>query len=68
MALRRVVDGGNGLEAWKEAANMLVRQSGTVDNRWYSSLGAARGVKISNFENSSLSRNVAQGFEIGWNL
>jgi hypothetical protein len=43
MARRRVADGGDGLQIWRIAANMLIKQSRTADNGWSSSLGVGRG-------------------------
>jgi len=41
---RRVVDGGDGLQIWKGAVNILNNQLRTADKRWSSSLGSwARG-------------------------
>jgi hypothetical protein len=39
MARPQVADGGNGLQIWRVAANILNKQSRTVDKGWSSSLG-----------------------------
>jgi hypothetical protein len=54
----QVADGGNGLQIWRVAANILNKQSRTADNGWSSSLGVGRGantphrIKLSCYENS----------------
>jgi hypothetical protein len=52
MARPQDVDGGNGLQIWRVAANILNKQSRTADNGWFSSLGVGRGAN-----NSSLQKN-----------
>jgi hypothetical protein len=39
MARPQVVDGGDGLQIWRVAANILNKQSLTADKVWSSSLG-----------------------------
>jgi hypothetical protein len=39
MACPQVVDGGEGLQIWRGAANILNKQWWTADKRWSSSLG-----------------------------
>jgi hypothetical protein len=39
MAHPRVADGGDGLQMWRVAANILNKQSLTADQEWSSSLG-----------------------------
>jgi hypothetical protein len=39
MARLRVAGGGDGLQIWREALNVLNKQSRTVDKGWSSSLG-----------------------------
>jgi hypothetical protein len=39
MVRPQVADGGDDLQFWRVAANILNKQSRTVDRGWYSSLG-----------------------------
>jgi hypothetical protein len=43
MARSQVADGGDGLQIWRVAANVLNKQSRTADRGWSSSLGVGRG-------------------------
>jgi hypothetical protein len=43
MARPQVADGGDGLQIWRVAANILNKQSRTTDKKWSSSLGVGRG-------------------------
>jgi hypothetical protein len=54
----QVADGGDGVELWKLAADILIKQSWTVDKGWSSRLGAHR-VQM------KLLRNVQNSFGIG---
>jgi hypothetical protein len=47
MARPQVADGGNALQVWKVAANILNKQSRTADEGWPSSLGVGRGANNS---------------------
>jgi hypothetical protein len=47
MAHPQVVDGGEALQIWREAANILNKQSRTDDNGWTSSLEVGRGANNS---------------------
>jgi hypothetical protein len=47
MARPQVADGGNGLQIWRVAANILNKQSRTADKEWSSSLGFRRGANNS---------------------
>jgi hypothetical protein len=47
MARPQVADGGDGLQIWRLAANILNKQSRTADKGWSSSLGVGRGAKNS---------------------
>jgi hypothetical protein len=47
MARPQVADGGNTLQVWRVAANILNKQSRTADKRWSSSLGVGRGANNS---------------------
>jgi hypothetical protein len=56
MARPQVADGGNGLQIWRVAANILNKQSRTADKGWSSSLGVGLTTphrkKLSSYENS----------------
>jgi hypothetical protein len=58
MAHPQVANGGNSLQIWPVAANILKKQPGTADKGWSSSLGFGRGAttphrkKLSCYENS----------------
>jgi hypothetical protein len=39
----QVVDGGDGLQIWRVAANILNKQSRIVNKEWFSSFGVGRG-------------------------
>jgi len=43
----RVADGGDGLQIWRVAANILNKQSRTAEKSWSSSLGVGRGANKS---------------------
>jgi hypothetical protein len=43
MARPQVADGGEGLQIWRVAANILNKQSRSADKGWPSSLGVGRG-------------------------
>jgi hypothetical protein len=43
MACPQVADGGDGLQIWRIAANILNNQSMTVDRGWSSRLGVGQG-------------------------
>jgi hypothetical protein len=45
MARPQVADGGDALQFWREAANILNKQSWTTDKRWSYSLGVGRGAQ-----------------------
>jgi hypothetical protein len=47
MARPQVADGGNTLQVWRVAANILNKQSRTADKGWSSSLGVGRGANNS---------------------
>jgi hypothetical protein len=47
MARLQVADGGDDLQFWREAANILNKQPRTADKGWSSSLGVGRGVNNS---------------------
>jgi hypothetical protein len=43
MARPQVADGGDGLQIWRVAANILNKQSRTAGRGWSSRLGVGRG-------------------------
>jgi len=43
MACPRVADGGDGLQMWRVAANILNKRPRTADNGWSCSVGVGRG-------------------------
>jgi hypothetical protein len=45
MARPQVVDGGESLQIWKIAENILNKQSRTADKGWSSNLEVGRGAK-----------------------
>jgi hypothetical protein len=47
MARRQVADGGDAIQLWMAAANILNKQSRTADTGWSSSLGVVRGANNS---------------------
>jgi hypothetical protein len=47
MARPQVADGGNSLQIWNVAVNILNKQSRTADKGWSSSLGVGRGANNS---------------------
>jgi hypothetical protein len=49
MARCQVADGGDGIQIWRVAANVLNKQLWTANKGWPSSLGVGRGA-----DNSSL--------------
>jgi hypothetical protein len=44
---RNVADGGDDLQIWRIAENILSKQSRTADKNWSFSLGFGRGAKYS---------------------
>jgi hypothetical protein len=47
MARPQVADGGDALQLWREAVNILNKKSRTADKGWSSSLGVGRGANNS---------------------
>jgi hypothetical protein len=45
MARPQVADGGDGLQTWRVAANILNKQSRTTDRGWFSIWGVGHGAK-----------------------
>jgi hypothetical protein len=56
IARPQVADGGDGLQIWRVAANILNKQSRTADKGWSSSLGVGRGANNSSPYKISLLR------------
>jgi hypothetical protein len=52
MARPQIADGGDGLQIWRIVANILNRQSWTVDKGRSSSLGVGRGATTPRCKNS----------------
>jgi hypothetical protein len=50
MARPQVADGGDGLQIWRVAANILNKQSQTVENGWFFSWGLGVGLKTPNLK------------------
>jgi hypothetical protein len=44
MTRPQVADGGDGLQIWRVAANILNKQSRTANNWWSSNLGLGEGI------------------------
>jgi hypothetical protein len=64
MARPQVSDGGDALQLWREAANILNKQSRTADKGWSSSLGVGRGANNSPYK-ISLSQKHSQSLGPG---
>jgi hypothetical protein len=47
MARPQVADGGDGLQVWRVAANILNKQSRTAEKGWSSNWGVGRGANNS---------------------
>jgi hypothetical protein len=47
MARPQVEDGGDGLQIWRAAANILNKKSRTTDKEWFSRLGVGHGANNS---------------------
>jgi hypothetical protein len=47
MARPHVADGGDALQFWRAAANILNKQSRTADKEWFSSLEVGHGANTS---------------------
>jgi hypothetical protein len=68
MARPQAVDGGDGLQIRKIAANILNKQSRTAAKGWSSSLRIVRGLTTPNRKKINFLRNVTKGLEPGWIL
>jgi hypothetical protein len=65
IARRQVADGGDGLQIWRVAANILNKQSRTADNERSSSLGFGRGTNNSSPKKLSLLRKFIRSLGHG---
>jgi hypothetical protein len=65
MARPRVADGGGGLQIWRVAANISVKQSRTAHKGWSSSLGLGVGLTTPHLKEIILIRNVRQVLRLG---
>jgi hypothetical protein len=61
----QVTDGGEGLQIWRVAANILNKQSRTADKGWPSNLGVGRGLTPPHRKKRNTLRNVTKGLGIG---
>jgi hypothetical protein len=61
MTRPQVADGGEGLQIWRVAANILNKQSRTADKGWPSSLGVGRGLTTPHRKKRNTLRNVTKG-------
>jgi hypothetical protein len=68
MARPQVVHGGDGLQIWRVAANVLNKQSRTADRGWFCSLDAGRGLTTVHLKTSNLLRNLAERHGLGRSL
>jgi hypothetical protein len=57
----QVANGGEGLQIWTVAANILNKQSRTADKGWPSSLGVGRGLTTPHRKKRNMLRNVNKG-------
>jgi hypothetical protein len=65
MARPQVADGGDALQLWRVAVNILNKQSRTTDKGWSSSLGFGRGANNSSQEKISSLRTFEKGLGPG---
>jgi hypothetical protein len=65
MARPQVADGGDGLQIWRVAANILNKQSRTADKGWSSSLGVGCGEKTPRLKKKFSLRNFTKGLVLG---
>jgi hypothetical protein len=65
MACPQVADGGNGLQIWRIAANILNKQSQMADGGGPSALELGRGLTNLHHKNSNLLRNISQSLGPG---
>jgi hypothetical protein len=65
MVHSQVLDGEDGLQIWKEAANLLNKQLQTVDKSWSSSMGLGMGLKTAHCKDIILLQNVTKSLRHG---
>jgi hypothetical protein len=65
MARPQVADGGDALQVWRVAANILNNQSRTADKRWSSSFGVGREANNSHRKKISLLRKYTRSLGPG---
>jgi hypothetical protein len=58
MARPHVADGGDGLQVWRVAVNILNKQSRTADRGWSSGLGLGGGLTTHHRRTPNLLRNI----------
>jgi hypothetical protein len=56
MARAQIADGGDGLQIWRVAANILNKQTRTADKGWASSLGVGLGPYNSSLKNKLVTK------------
>jgi hypothetical protein len=56
-----VADGGDGLQVWRAAANILNNHSRTADKEWFASLEVRRGTSNYSPYEKCLLRNATRG-------
>jgi hypothetical protein len=61
MACPQVADGGDSLQIWKAAVNILNKQSRRANKGWYCSLGARHGANNSSPEKNKLVMKCHKG-------
>jgi hypothetical protein len=59
-----VADGGDSLQTWRMAANILNKQLWTADKEWSSGLGVGQGANISSPYKTGMLQNVIWGLDI----
>jgi hypothetical protein len=60
MARPQVADGGEGLQIWRGAANILNKQTWTADKGWSSDLGVGRGANNSSPYKRTMLRSISE--------
>jgi hypothetical protein len=65
MTRPQVADGGDGLQIWRVAANILNKQSQTADSGWSSNLGLGVGLTTPDRKRISFLGNVKKGLGLG---
>jgi hypothetical protein len=65
MARPQVADGGEDLQLWRVAANILNKQSRTADNGWPSSLEDGRGITTPHRKKETSYEMLQRASELG---